>query len=100
MSATVSMPVPPVLIDDQSVREQYADGPIGINFANGNIYLNFATLRADHSADPPTQRRVVTTRLVMPLAGAVDLKNAISGIIGTLTAQGIKPIVPGPHTRQ
>jgi hypothetical protein len=101
MSGAVSMPVPPALIDDQSVREQYVDGPVGINFANGNIYLTFATMRADHSTDPPGQYRAVTTRLVMPLAGALDVQKAISGIIGTINTQGlIKPILPGPQTRQ
>ena len=41
--------------------------------------------------------RQVTLRLVMPLAGGLDLQNGLAGIISNLQQQGvIQPIMPGP----
>jgi len=81
--------------------EHYVDSAAGINFMNGNLHVTFITVRADHSTDPPTQHRQVTLRVVIPLAGAVDLQSGISGILGLLQSQGvIQPIMPGPQTRQ
>lgn len=100
MSQAVSMTVPPLRNDDQ-VLEHYADGPVGVNFLNGNVHITFATLRSDHSSDPSPQYRHVTLRLVMPLAGMIDLQNNIAGIMSILQQQGlIQPIMPGPQTRQ
>ena len=90
----------PVRNDDR-VPEHYADGPIGINLFNGNLHITFATVRTDHSTKPTLQYRQVTLRLVIPLAGAVDLQSHISRIISLLQAQGtIQPVTPGPPTRQ
>ena len=100
MSQTVSMTAPPVRENDQ-IPEHFADAPIGVNFLNGNLHITFATLRSDHTTDPPSQHRQVTLRLVMPLAGVIDLQNSIAGLMSLLQQQGmIQPIMPGPQTRQ
>lgn len=74
---------------------------MGASFFNGNLHITFATLRTDHSIDPASQYRQTTLRLIIPLAGAVELQNTISGILSMLQAQGVvQPIMPGPQTRQ
>jgi hypothetical protein len=100
MSQAASKTAAPLRNNDQ-ILEHYADGPVGVNFLNGNLHITFATLRTDHSGNPSSQYRQVTLRLVLPLAGAVDLQNTISGIISMLQQQGaIQPIMPGPQRRQ
>jgi hypothetical protein len=100
MSQTASKPLPPIHNDD-AVLEHYTDGPVGFNFVNGNAHFTFATRRIDHSTDPPAQYRRITLRLVMPLAGAIDLQGTITNMMSMLQQQGlVQPIVPGPHTRQ
>jgi hypothetical protein len=101
MSQTISMPPPPPLRNDDQVLEHYADGPVGVEFLSGNLHITFATLRADHAQDPAVRYRQVTLRMVLPLAGAIDLQNQIAGILTLLQQQGlIQPIMPGPQTRQ
>ena len=74
---------------------------MGVNVFYGNVHITFATLRSDHTSDPPPQYRQVTLRLVMPLAGMIDLQNNIAGIMSILQQQGlIQPVMPGPQTRQ
>jgi len=101
MSHAISMPPPPAVQNDDRVLEHYADGALGVNFLNGNLHITFFTLRTDHTSDPAPQYRQVTLRLVIPLAGGIDLQNNIGGIISLLQQQGIvQPIMPGPQTRQ
>jgi hypothetical protein len=101
MSQALSMPTPPPLRDDPAVRETYVDGPVGVNFFNGNLHITLWALRSDHSVEASPQYRQVVARLVIPLAGAIDLQNTISSIMTMLQSQGvIQPIMPGPTTRQ
>ena len=101
MSQAISMPPPPPLRNDDQILEHYVDGPVGVNFLNGNMHITFATLRSDHSVDPAPPYRQVSLRLVIPLAGGIDLQNHIAGMMTVLQQQGlIQPIMPGPQTRQ
>jgi len=101
MSQPISLSVAPPLRDDPRILELYVDSPAGINFVNGNLHLTFITVRSDHSTDSPTQHRQVTLRMVIPLAGAIDLHGGINGILGLLQSQGvIQPVMPGTPTRQ
>ena len=100
MSHAVSTSLPPLRNDDR-ILEHYVDTPVGFNFSNGNAHITFATLRMDQSTDPPTQYRQVTLRLVIPLAGAIDLQSTIANLMSMLQRQGlVQPIMPGPQTRQ
>jgi hypothetical protein len=93
------MPLP--LRNDDRILENYVDSPVGFTFVNGNAHITFATLRMDHSTERPTQYRQVTLRLVIPLAGAVDLQSTIANLMSTLQRQGlVQSIMPGPQTRQ
>jgi hypothetical protein len=101
MSSAVTMPAPPPVRNNDQLAEHYADGPVGVNFLNGNLHITFATLRADHSLVPASQYRQVTLRLVIPLVGAIDLQNTIGGIVSTLQTQGVvRPVMSGSPTKQ
>jgi hypothetical protein len=94
------MPLPPLRNDDR-ILEHYVDSTVGFSFVNGNAHFTFATLRMDHNTDPPAQYRQVTVRLVIPLAGAIDLQSTITNLMSMLQRQGlVQPIMPGPQTRQ
>ena len=73
---------------------------IGVNHHNGNLHFTFATIRSDFGTDQALQHRQITLRLVIPLAGAIDLQNQIAGIRELLQRQCVvQPIMPGPHMR-
>ena len=80
------------LIDDVTVKDTFADFCTGLNFAHGNLHMTFASVTADHSADQAPTRRIVSARVVMPIAGAIELRDLLTQLIDALTAQGV--IVP------
>lgn len=101
MSPTSRTPAPPPTKNDDFVTEQYVDGPVGVNFVNGNMHMEFYTLRTDNTQAPPAQYRKVTMRMVIPLAGAVEVQGAIGSILNALQKQGVvKPILHGTETQQ
>jgi hypothetical protein len=80
------------LIDDVTVKDTFADFCTGLNFAHGNLHMTFASVTADHSADQAPTRRIVSARVVMPITGAIELRDLLTQLIDALTAQGV--IVP------
>jgi ABC-type transporter lipoprotein component MlaA len=80
------------LIDDVTVKDTFADFCTGLNFAHGNLHMTFASVTADHSADQAPTRRIVSARIVMPITGAIELRDLLTQLIDALTAQGV--IVP------
>lgn len=86
------------LKDDANIPEQYADSFAGFIFANGVLHLTFATLRADHGKEPPTNYRQVTSRLVLPLSCASELHTHLSNLLTDLNAQTAAPPQP-PRAR-
>jgi hypothetical protein len=54
--------------------------------------MTFASVTADHSADQAPTRRIVSARIVMPITGAIELRDLLTQLIDALTAQGV--IVP------
>jgi hypothetical protein len=80
------------LIDDVTVKDTFADFCTGLNFAYGNLNMTFASVTADHSADQAPTRRIVSARIVMPITGAIELKDLLTQLLDALTAQGV--IVP------
>ena len=77
------------LIDDVTVKDTFADFCTGLNFAHGNLHMTFASVTADHSADQAPTRRIVSARVVMPIAGAIELRDLLTQLIDALTAQGV-----------
>jgi hypothetical protein len=86
----------PPVVDDPSVTEVYTDNLAGLTINQGNVNLTFATVRADHSKIPPTNHRKITSRLVMPIAVAVNLHEILGQIIRDLEAKGLIQKGPSP----
>ena len=80
------------LIDDVTVKDVFTDFCTGLNFVHGNLHMTFAAVTADHSIDDAPPRRIVSARIVMPITGAVELRDWLTQILDALTAQG--EIVP------
>jgi hypothetical protein len=96
MVQSTTQPLAIPFVDDVTVKESFADGCAGVNFINGNLHITFVSITADHASDPAPTKRLVTARLVMSIAGAIDLRDALTRMIDLLKAQGI--IVPTPTT--
>jgi hypothetical protein len=85
------------LVDDSTVKDSFADFCTGLNFAHGNLHMTFASLTADHGRDDAPSKRVVSARIVMPIIGAIELRDLLIELIDALTAQGmIIPELPSP----
>ena len=76
------------LAEDVRVRETFADFCAGLNVVNGNVHITFASVVADHSEEPAPSRRVVSARIVLPVAGAVEFRDLLTQLIDALAAQG------------
>ena len=88
----------PPLVDDPSVKDAFCDQCAGLSFANGNVHLTFVSLTADHSSDPSPSRRAVSALLVIPINGAMELRDNLTSLIDLLQAQGAITTVPIPPT--
>ena len=76
------------LTDDPTVKDVFADSCAGLNVLNGNVHLTFASVVADHSETKAASKGVVSARIVLPVAGAVELRDLLSQMIDILAAQG------------
>jgi hypothetical protein len=77
------------LKDNPDAIEIYADGVAGYLYQNGIFKLTLATVRVDHTKEPPAQHRAVVARLALPFAGAVELQSVLTGAIKELEAKGL-----------
>ena len=85
------------LIDDVTVKDVFTDFCTGLNFVHVNLHMTFASVTADHSIDDAPPRRIVSARIVMPITGAVELRDLLTQVLDALTAQGeIVPETPSP----
>ena len=80
------------LIDDPAVKDVFAEFCTGLNFVHGNLHMTFASVTADHSASQAVSKRIVSARIVMPIIGAVELRDLLTQLIDALTDQGV--IIP------
>jgi len=76
------------LKDNASVSNVFSDFCAGLNVLNGNVHMTFATVVADHSEEGAPARRVISARIVLPIAGAVELRQMLGQVIDALAAQG------------
>jgi hypothetical protein len=85
------------LVDDHTIKEVFAEFCTGLNFVHGNLHMTFASVTADHSAPQAASKRTVSARIVMPIIGAVELRDLLTQLINALTEQGvINPESPLP----
>src|SRR6516165_3580734 len=77
------------LANDPSVKDVFAEFCTGLNFVHGNVHMTFSSITADHSSHRASSKRVVSARIVMPIVGAIELRDMLTQIIDALTAQGV-----------
>jgi hypothetical protein len=77
------------LIDDPTVKDVFAELCSGLNFVHGNLHMTFASITADHSSPQAPSKRVVSARIVMPIIGAIELRDSLTQLIDALTEQGV-----------
>ena len=80
------------LIDDPTVKDVFAEFCTGVNFVHGNLHMTFASVTADHSTPHAASKRIVSARIVMPIIGAIELRDLLTQLIDALTEQGV--IIP------
>jgi hypothetical protein len=73
------------IVDDNAVKDSFAEFFTGVNFVHGNLHMTFASVTADHSADKAPLKRVVSARIVMPIIGAIKLRDLLTQLIDALT---------------
>jgi hypothetical protein len=76
------------LTDDLTIKDVFADACAGLNVLNGNVHLTFASVVADHTKDRAASKQIVSARVVIPIAGVVELRDMLMQIIDALAAQG------------
>ena len=77
------------IVDDGKVKDVFAEFCTGLNSIHGNVHMTFASVTADHSSPRASSKRVVSARLVMPIIGAIELRDLLTQLIDALTAQGV-----------
>jgi hypothetical protein len=77
------------LVDDPTVKDVFAEFCTGLNFVHGNLHMTFASVTADHSANRASSNRIVSARIVMPIIGAIELRDLLTQLIDALTEQGV-----------
>jgi hypothetical protein len=92
--------VSPPLVDDQNAPEIYSDNFVGLVFNQGNLDLTFATMRSDHTKNPPTNTSKVVLRLVMPAGAVANLHVALGQVLETLESKGFIKTAPALHMVQ
>src|SRR5215813_10055902 len=80
------------LVEDLTVKEAFAEFCTGLNFVHGNLHMTFASVTADHSSSDASSKRIVSARIVMPIIGALELRDLLTQLIDALAAQGV--IIP------
>src|SRR6516165_12731344 len=80
------------LANDPSVKDVFAEFCTGLNFVHGNVHMTFASVTADHGSPQAPSKRIVSARIVMPIIGAIELRDLLTQLIDALTEQGV--IIP------
>ena len=79
-------------LDDPAVKDVFAEFCTGLHFVHGNLHMTFASVTADHSAPQAASKRIISARIVMPIIGAIELRDLLTQLIDALTEQGV--IIP------
>ena len=98
MVQRIARPAISPLADDLSVKDVFADSCAGLNVLNGNVHITFASVVADHSQERAPSRRLVSARVVMPVAGAAELRDLLKQLLDALAAQGVSLPEPSAST--
>ncbi len=72
------------VIDNPSAPELFADDVAGSFIINNTVRITFVSARADHTTSTGTTRRVVTGRLVMPLAAVENFHRLLTAALNNM----------------
>jgi hypothetical protein len=72
---TLQKQAPLPLIDNPSAPDLFADEVVGFFVVNNTMRITLAAAKADHTTNAGTKTRVVTGRLILPLAAAENFHN-------------------------
>jgi hypothetical protein len=96
MAQGINEQAPLALIDDITVGDIFADTCAGASVVNGNLHMTFVSVTPDYSKQPAPLTRRVSARLIMPIAGVIELREVLTQVVNALTSQGvIKPTEGG-----
>ncbi len=89
----------PTFIDDPHAPEIFASDATGFFMLGGNIVITFESARVNHAVSPGPISRVVSARIVLPVAAAQGL---VVGLNDFLAQMGVDPsdAVVGDKGRQ
>jgi len=77
----------PPIVEDNGVKETFADDFVGLYGVGPNFHLTFATRRP--VSQKPGAARFVCSRLVLPLEAAVELYSALDSAVSSLESRGV-----------
>jgi hypothetical protein len=97
--STLQKQPPLPLIDNPSAPDLFADEAVGFFVVNNTMRITFASARADHTTSSGTKTRVVTGRLVIPIAAADRLQKMLTTIIDNMKSRNQATNI-GTHTVQ
>lgn len=74
--------------NDVTVANSFADGCVGISIHNGNLHITLFSVVVDHTKTPAVFRGTVSHRVVMPIKGAIELRDTLTRMIDLVGAPG------------
>lgn len=97
--SNVSDPARPAFVDDPHATEIFATDAAGFFLFENNVIITFETARANHGTVPGVISKVVSGRIVLPLASAQRL---VVGLNDFLEKRGVSPseAIKGDRTAQ
>ncbi len=87
------------ILNNPLAPEMYADNVLGYYLVNNTMRFTFTTTRFDHLTNPGIPSRVVTGRLVIPIAEAENFRKLLTAIIDNTKSQSQEPGI-GNNTLQ
>jgi len=91
--------IPLALIENPFAPDLFADEAVGFLVVNNTMRITFASAKADHTTNAGTKTRVVTGRLVMPVAAADGLHRLLTTLIDNMKSLN-QPANIETHTLQ
>jgi hypothetical protein len=86
-SPAAAPPAPPPFVDNPNVGETFADGLQSVGIGSGFLTFTFAVTRTE-DGKPPKLTRSPAARLVLTLAGALELHQKLTAVLTMLQQQG------------
>jgi len=86
-SPAATPPAPPPFVDNPNVGETFADSLQSVGIGSGFLTFTFAVTRTE-DGKPPKLTRSPAARLVLTLAGTLELHQKLTAVLTMLQQQG------------